>query len=70
VYYEINISRNGKHFFATNSRSVTTEKELNIILPVIENKFTAEEGYQIMVTCYETVGTFIKGGPNNDNTKK
>ena len=50
MYYEINIAKDGKHFFATAERSITTEKELKKALIVFQNKFPKEEGYEIIIT--------------------
>lgn len=50
MYYEINVSLNGRHFFATAPRSITTYAELKKVLPVIIEKFPASEGYVIMLT--------------------
>lgn len=49
MYYEINISLNGRHLFATAKRSITTNSELKKVYPVIKSKFPKEEGYSIMV---------------------
>lgn len=49
MYYEINIAKDGKHFFATAERSITTEKELKEALIVFQDKFPKEEGYEIIV---------------------
>lgn len=59
MYYEINISLNGKHFFATNERSITNETSLKKVYKTIKEKFPQEEGYNIMVTYNETKGKLI-----------
>lgn len=56
MYYEINVSLNGQHFFATNKRSITNKIALKVIYNIFKEKFTAEEGYHISVTKYETIG--------------
>jgi len=56
MYYEINVSLNGKHFFATHKRSITTKWELEKVYKVFKEKFPESEGYSIRVTLYETVG--------------
>ena len=50
MYYEINIAKDGKHFFATAERSITTEEELKKALIIFQNKFPKEEGYEIIIT--------------------
>lgn len=47
--YEINISLNGKHFFATAERSLYSYFDLKRVLPVLQQKFPPEEGYEITV---------------------
>lgn len=59
MYYEINVSLNGRHFFATAPRSITTYTELKKVLPVIIEKFPASEGYEIMLTQVHESGTIL-----------
>lgn len=59
MYYEINVSLNGQHLFATDKRSITAEHTLEEVYKIIKEKFPKEEGYNITVTCYETVGKII-----------
>lgn len=54
--YEINVALNGRHFFATHERSITTEWELKKVLEVFVQKFPKEEGYQISVSHWEKRG--------------
>lgn len=56
MYYEFNISLNGKHFFATAERSVQTIEKVYKLLKVFKEKFPAEEGYKIDVTCWAKTG--------------
>ena len=59
MYYEINVSKNGKHFFATAERSITNERTLKEVYAVIKEKFPIEEGYDILVSKMETTGKYI-----------
>ena len=59
MYYEINVSLNGRHFFATDKRSITTERALKEVYPIIKKKFPPEEGYDILVSHTETIGKYI-----------
>jgi hypothetical protein len=59
MYYEINVSLNGKHFFATHKRSVTTERECARLYVEFERAFPAREGYNLIVTRREEIGTGI-----------
>jgi hypothetical protein len=58
--YEINVAKNGKHFFATDERSITQEWELKEALKVFNEKFPASEGYTISVTKWERIGHVLK----------
>ena len=57
--YEINVSLNGKHFFATHERSITSEKDLKEKVKVFKEKFTKFEGYQITATHWQSCGKGI-----------
>ncbi len=59
MYYEINVSLNGQHFFATDKRSITNKIALEVIYKILKQKFPIEEGYHLSVTYYETVGRFV-----------
>ena len=59
MYYEINVSFNGQHLFATNERSIRDTQKLEDVYKILKEKFPAEEGYHINVTRYETTGRFI-----------
>lgn len=56
MYYEINVSLNGKHFFATSERSITNPWDLREKLKVFIRKFPESEGYKLSVTKWEKVG--------------
>jgi len=56
MYYEINVSKNGKHFFATHERSLTNLIKTSAALEVFRKVFPSEEGYDLRVTRYETHG--------------
>ena len=60
MYYEINVSLNGKHYFATHERSITTEKEALLLFEVFSQKFPASEGYQVSLTHWQKMGYQIK----------
>ena len=59
MYYEINVSLNGRHFFATDKRSITTKRALKEVYTVFKEKFPHEEGYVILVSCMETKGKYL-----------
>lgn len=51
--YEINVSLNGKHFFATHERSITNSSALMKVFKVFVEKFPESDGYKISVTRKE-----------------
>lgn len=59
MYYEINVAKNGRHFFATDKRSITNKQALKEVYKVFKEKFPTEEGYDMIVSCVETVGKHI-----------
>lgn len=60
MYYEINVSKDGKHLFATDKRSIEFYWELEKIYLIFEQKFPEYEGYKITVTKWETRGWVIE----------
>lgn len=50
MFYEINISFNGRHFFATAERSITDRATLKKVYSVLSLKFPKDEGYEISIT--------------------
>lgn len=54
--YEINISLNGQHFFATAKRSLTTEADLLKVWPTLVAAFPESEGYKLSVSRVTTTG--------------
>lgn len=59
AYYEINVAKNGRHFFATHKRSLTTEWKMKEALEIFKKKFPESEGYQIIVTAQIEYGNVI-----------
>lgn len=60
MYYQITVSKNGYHFFATAEHSIITRGQLDIVYNTLKNKFPREEGYEINVTRWEKTGKFIE----------
>lgn len=48
--YELNVSLNGKHLFATHPRSLTHPMDAAKLKELFEKKFPASKGYQIDVS--------------------
>lgn len=47
MYYEINVSLNGRHFFATAPRSITYHELAKEMVKLFIEKFPVEEGYAV-----------------------
>lgn len=56
MYYEINVSLNGRHFFATAERSITDIHKAKEVYALFTKHFPEDEGYKITVTRWEKVG--------------
>lgn len=56
MYYEINVSHHGKHFFATADRSLISEDHVKRVLPIILEKFPENEGYEVNITLNTVSG--------------
>lgn len=54
MHYEINVSKNKVHFFATHARSLTTEAEARAVTAEIRARFPESEGFQVTVRRVET----------------
>lgn len=59
MYYEINVSKDGKHLFATDKRSITNKNALKNVYEVLKEKFPPEEGYDMLVSRIEIEGKFV-----------
>ena len=59
MYYEINVSLNGHHFFATAERSLTSKDKLKKVWEALSKAFPKSEGYEIDASYYETRGESI-----------
>jgi hypothetical protein len=58
--YEINISKNGKHYFATAERSLTTLGESTKLYNELKEFYPESQGFKISLTKWETKGKEIK----------
>ena len=54
MYYEVNVSAHGQHWFATAPRSVTTEGHLRDIVREFVKAFPTARGYLVSVVRWET----------------
>lgn len=60
MYYEINVSLNGKHLFATAERSIVNTFQLQKVYNLFKEKFPEEDGYKINVTKWNKVGKEVE----------
>jgi hypothetical protein len=58
--YEINVSLNGTHFFATHERSITTQLSARNTCAIFKVKFPEDEGYKVTVTEWRKTGREIE----------
>lgn len=58
-HYEINVAKDGKHLFATHERSLNTEHKTKEVYDKLVEAFPANEGYDISISYWETVGKTI-----------
>lgn len=56
MYFEINVSLNGQHFFATAERSVTDRAKLAVVLDAMTRAFPAWKGYEVSATEWNNIG--------------
>ena len=56
MYYEINVSLNGDHYFATADRSIRTNEQAEKIFNHFKILFPTVDGYRIRVTHWQNSG--------------
>jgi len=56
MWYEINVSKDGKHYFATHKRSIDSLKKAVEIRDRLKQAMPESEGYKYTITRYETIG--------------
>lgn len=57
MHYEINVSKNGRHYFATHERSLTDYEKAKEVFADICRCFPESEGFCVSISKYETIGT-------------
>jgi hypothetical protein len=68
MYYEINVSLNDVHFFATNKRSIRTQEELEQVLTTFVQKFPERQGYKIEVERWTNHGESVDYAVSKDGS--
>lgn len=59
--YEINVSKDGKHFFATHERSLGLSKShTREVYDKLVEAFPKNEGYEISINYWEKAGHTVK----------
>lgn len=56
MWYEINVAKQGRHFFATAERSITTRAAAAELYWLFVSKFPDSEGYTISVSQRSNTG--------------
>ena len=56
MYYEINVSKDGRHYFATSERSIRDIEKAEKMFEHFSQLFPVADGYRISVTEYQKVG--------------
>lgn len=70
MHYEINVSLNGKHFFATDPRSLTTREKAKQVYDQFMVRFPEKDGFNVTVTKWENRGQDITDAINNNYFKR
>jgi hypothetical protein len=58
-YYDINVSKNGIHLFATHPRSLVNEDDAKELAVLLRSKFPVSEGYDVSVTYWQATGKHL-----------
>ena len=58
-HYELNVSKHGKHHFATDARSIIDEDKFILLVAEMKLKFPESEGYKVMATKIHCFGISI-----------
>jgi len=56
MWFEIIVSKDGTHFFATAKRSITTVEQAKEVYRVFKRKFSPYDGYKITVSRWQETG--------------
>ena len=56
MHYEINVSKDGRHYFATHERSLRQQSEAAKLFADFCLRFPKKEGFEITVTYYSSQG--------------
>ncbi len=59
MHFNINVTYNGQHLFATADHSITNTYELRKVYEHFQKKFPKSENYSLEVTLWELIGQTI-----------
>ena len=45
MHYEVNVSHNGSHYFATDARSLRNERDAKTVFDALVARFTEAQGF-------------------------
>lgn len=68
MYFEINVSHQGKHLFATAKRSISTRDQAKALWQKLKSAFPGDEGYEVTVTKWTTIGERVTGFEDEEGT--
>ncbi len=60
MWYEINVSKDGRHYFATHKRSISTIEKATDIRDRLKLAMPEEEGYAYTITQWQTTGVDVE----------
>lgn len=70
MHYEINVTFEGQHFFATSERSITSLSRLVMVASVLRYKFPESQGFNISLTRWENTGKTLELSAAIDQLKR
>lgn len=59
MYYEINVSKNGQHYFATAERSLRDQEQAHQAAQDFKIRFPKSEGFDVQMQRWDSIGTRI-----------
>lgn len=60
MWYEINVSKGGRHYFATHKRSISTIEKATAIRDRLKLAMPEEEGFRYTITQWQTTGVEVE----------
>lgn len=60
MHYEINVSRKGRHYFATNERSFRDYEEAEAAFHDFEKRFPKSEDFEVKATIFRDGGEEVR----------